>query len=171
MSRRASSAALMEVAASAATGAPTYRRTTLAGCSGRAMARTAPTPGCWVAPDRSMARTAACGSGERNMRPYNMPGSTTSTVKRVAPVTLARPSCRATGLPMTERSAFVRSAGGSSTGISRRISATPTLAIPRGRLSVRTASSFDIAMPGALSPRPASRQRHEDRSRSGRHVR
>ena len=43
-----------------------------------------------------------------------MPGSVTSTVKRAAPVTFARPFERGTGLPITLSSAFGGSGGASS---------------------------------------------------------
>src|SRR5688572_10124325 len=43
----------------------------------------------------------ACGCGLRSIRRCSMRGSTTSSAKRVWPVTLARPSTRRHGLPRT----------------------------------------------------------------------
>src|ERR687895_15338 len=44
---------------------------------------------------------SACGCGERRSRACSMRGSTMSSAKRVCPATLARPSTRRRGLPMT----------------------------------------------------------------------
>ena len=50
------------------------------------------------------------------MRACSIPGSLMSTVNRTAPVTLARPSWRGTGLPITRSASFTGSGGGSSSG-------------------------------------------------------
>src|SRR5688572_16757398 len=59
------------------------------------------TPGCAFAFSQSMDSIKACGWGERSRRMCSMRGSTTSSAKRVWPVTLARPSTRRRGLPIT----------------------------------------------------------------------
>src|SRR5580693_300292 len=109
----ASAAASSETAATAATGSPTKR--TLSGqraCSswdtGRmpngtgksAPVRKPSTPGTRAAALVSTARIEACGTVERTRRRKAMRGKVRSSAKRVAPVTLARPSTRRKGLPM-----------------------------------------------------------------------
>src|SRR5688500_8583550 len=63
--------------------------------------RTRCTPGCALAFSQSMDSISAWGWGERRSRMCSMRGRTTSSAKRVWPVTLARPSTRRRGLPIT----------------------------------------------------------------------
>ncbi len=56
----------------------------------------------------------ACGCGERSSRACSMPGSFTSTVKRAAPVTFARPLMRGTDLPIQRARRSAASGGASS---------------------------------------------------------
>src|SRR5689334_1626299 len=63
--------------------------------------RTRCTPAYATARETSIDSMNACGCGERSSFMCSMRGSTTSSAKRVSPVTLARPSTRRRGLPMT----------------------------------------------------------------------
>src|SRR5256885_1908727 len=63
--------------------------------------RTRCTPGCALARDTSVDSMSACGCGERSSFICSMRGRTRSSAKRVCPVTLARPSTRRRGLPIT----------------------------------------------------------------------
>ena len=141
------------------------------GVPGRAIAIAARTSGWRTAADRSTARILACGDGERRIRPWSMPGRTISTVKRVAPVTLSRAFSRGIGLPITASSALGPRAGGSSSGIRRSISPSPTLAIPLGNFSTRSPGSPAIVSSLAPGPPRASRRRHADRFRIDRDAR
>ena len=86
------------------------------------------------------------------MRANSIPGNLTSTVYRAAPVTMARPPTRAIDLPMTARSAFGASAGGSSEGICRLIWPSEAPAMPKASFSVRL-PELDIALPHPLPHR------------------
>src|SRR3954467_11060881 len=59
------------------------------------------TPPEAAARETSIDSMSACGCGERSIFMCSIRGSTTSSAKRVRPVTLARPSTRRRGLPMT----------------------------------------------------------------------
>src|SRR5580765_7540886 len=59
------------------------------------------TPAYAAARETSIDSLSACGWGERSIFMCSMRGSTTSSAKRVRPVTLARPSTRRRALPMT----------------------------------------------------------------------
>src|SRR4051794_38621935 len=59
------------------------------------------TPAYAAARETSTDSMSACGWGERSIFMCSMRGSTTSSAKRVRPVTLARPSTRRRGLPIT----------------------------------------------------------------------
>ena len=63
--------------------------------------RTRYTPGCASAREVSTRTTRACGIGERSSRACAIRGSTRSSANLVCPVTLARPSTRRRGWPMT----------------------------------------------------------------------
>src|SRR5688572_31278412 len=63
--------------------------------------RTRCTPGCALAFSVLTSAMSAWGWGDRSRRMCSMRGSTISSAKRVSPVTLARPSTRRRGLPMT----------------------------------------------------------------------
>src|SRR3954465_1465014 len=63
--------------------------------------RTRCTPAYAAAREPSIDSMSACGCGERSIFMCSIRGSTTSSAKRVSPVTLARPSTRRRGLPMT----------------------------------------------------------------------
>src|SRR5882724_3175463 len=65
------------------------------------------TPGCARARETSIDSMVACGMGDRSSLQCTMRGSITSSAKRVRPVTLARPSTRRRGLPITSKRFFV----------------------------------------------------------------
>src|SRR5208337_2045622 len=94
------------------------------------------------------------------MRANSMPGRATSTVKRIAPVTLALPLRRGYGLPMTASSAFGGSGGGSPAGTCRASSARLTPTMPMGNVSVRNAPFS--AMGSALSRFGGGERRRDD---------
>ena len=92
------------------------------------------------------------------------PAGATSTVKRVAPVTLARPFCRGAGLPITASSAFGGSGGGSSIGILRVRPCRDRRSRSRTEMSRRVVAA---SSPWSAFHAPAARERRGDDMRIG----
>ena len=112
ISAKASSAASRSCAATAATRSPA-KRTRSSASTGTSKSRrpyrmprtSAPvkttwTPGTCCAREVSIWTIRACGKGLRRARPHRVPGSATSAVYCVAPVTFAGPSTLGVGWPM-----------------------------------------------------------------------